>query len=264
MMINNLNNFTSRITLIVLLLTGCGNASNQEKFATYTFEFGVSNNDSSKFGRKVYDETGEIFSIKSLCRKDNIVYLVDPVHNNIKAVDLKTGKVRVSENLVSEKAIINDIAIYGKRILVSTDEAVIYVLNFELSVVDTKRINRDLGSKMFLRNGDNLYIFSDPTDVDQNSSFDVSVNALRVESNLNLVADTLHLGRGYKSFENAKNAYELTSNDKCLHTTNFRLCIDEYFPATEYLCRNIFVNENSVSFFEFRNNKFRVVSIEVL
>lgn len=255
---------TIRMTLIVLLLLGCGNVSNQDKGAKYAFEFGVSNNDSSKFGRRKFDETGEIFSIKSLCRKDHLVYLVDPVYNNIKAVDLKTGKVKVSKSLVSKKAVINDITIHEKGVLVSTDEDVLYVLSFDLSIIDVKRLDRDLGSKMFLNNRGHLYIFCDPTDVDQNSKFDVSVNALRVEGDLSLVPDTLHLGRGYKSFEDAKTGYQLLNNDRCLQTANFQVCLEEGLPATEYLCRNIFVNENSVSFFEFRNNKFRVVSIDVL
>lgn len=263
-MMSKLNNFMIRITLIVLLLTGCGNISNQDKGSTYTFEFEVSNNDSLKFGRKEYNETGEIFSIKSLCRKDNIVYLVDPVYNNVKAVDLKTGKVRVSESLVSKKAIINDIAIHGERILVSTDEDVIYVLNFSLSIIDVKRINRDVGSKVFLRNGENLYIFSDPADVDQDTNFDISINAIRIDKNINLVEDTLHTGRGLNSLAKIQKGYELTNNRRCLQSTKFQLCLDEDFPAMEYFCRNIFVNENSVSFFEFRNNKFRVVSVEVL
>jgi hypothetical protein len=262
----NINNHLLRITLAIVLLTGCSNSTNQSKGSIYTLEFEVSNSDTSKFGRKEFDETGEVISVMSLCRKGDIVYLVDRVHNNIKAVNLKTGKVKISDNLSPENASLNDIAIHGERILVSTDGSILYALSSSLSTIEVKHLNRDLGSKSFIRNEGDLYIYSDPTDVDQNTSFDVSVNALRINDDLSLVMDTLQIGRGYNFYQKIRDGYELTDNRRCLQSTQFYFCLNgnETFPKHEYICRNIFVNENSISFFEFINNKIRVVSVDVL
>jgi hypothetical protein len=99
----------------------------------------VNNRDYEKIGFELI--TGdESNGVKSIILKDTVIYLLDAFHNNIKKINLITGKVKSSLPLSNKKAWLRDLAVFDKKLFVTTDVEANYILDLNLNLIKTFKL----------------------------------------------------------------------------------------------------------------------------
>jgi hypothetical protein len=99
----------------------------------------VNNRDYEKIGFELI--TGdESNGVKSIILEDTVIYLLDAFHNNIKKINLITGKVKSSLRLSNKKAWLRDLAVFDKKLFVTTDLEANYILDLNLNLIKTFKL----------------------------------------------------------------------------------------------------------------------------
>ena len=122
------------------------------------WRFKYDNGDSTSFGVEFFDH-GFPLGQPSLALDNEVVYVVDAFHNNIKKINLNTGSLVSSEALSKKRLLLNDIIIFDDALYVSSELDTIFVLNSDLDVI--KRFSLNKGRSTFTRSyaDDSLIVF---------------------------------------------------------------------------------------------------------
>jgi hypothetical protein len=145
------------IKIFIFLLLFFISCSAQNSFKYTKYKFNVDNNNPTIFGYEKI-EYDEDIGPKSIIIDNNIAYIVDTYHGNIKKVDLNTGILSSSVPLSPKNNLfLRDVIVWEEKILISSDLDSIYVLNSNLKfeiAIKTKRFD-----KYFLKANDSLFIY---------------------------------------------------------------------------------------------------------
>jgi hypothetical protein len=145
------------ISLIVLILisSGCkaGNEIKELK-STKTYKIKIDNSDTEAIGYKSYEDDMDI-GVNSIYKSGSIIYITDPYHKNIKALNINSGDINTSRELFPW---ITDICVYKDRICVLNEYDGLKILNNKLII--SQNINMPKGYKYFIRYQDKMYIIN--------------------------------------------------------------------------------------------------------
>jgi len=148
----------------------CHHQKNNKPTIKYfdVFEFYFDNHNPNYFGLETF-ENDEGIGPKSLAIYQDFVFIIDPVHSNIKRIDLNSGKQITSTKLGEGRAWLRDIAVHRDRIWVLTDLHQNFML--EISLEDYTTFELPNGPKTFLFSEDDkieIYSFYKKTLFDEN------------------------------------------------------------------------------------------------
>ncbi len=145
------------------------------------FNFDVSNENPNNIGYRVW-ETDENEGIKSICVSNGYVYMTDVYHNNIKKVNLETGKIIAGpripriEGHFDDKVWLRDIAVFNDIIYVTSDLGYVFLLDRNLNFFG--KIQIGVGQPYFFsKSKEELNVFLKS---EQNEDMSVEVSLLRI------------------------------------------------------------------------------------
>lgn len=140
---------------ITLSLSFSCNESDKIKSLKTTSEFtlNVDNLDINAVGYKHFEEDMDV-GVNSMFVFNNTIYLPDVFHKNIKAFNIETKRLKVSEELT---AWITDIMIYNQKVLVVSDYNGLSLLDLDLNI-NEKSIQLPKGYKYFIKYDEEFFI----------------------------------------------------------------------------------------------------------
>ena len=244
--------YFQKVALMILLVNGllyyssAQNNSDFLKLSSYSIQ--LSNTNGELIGFKRYT-SGETESVTGIARFKSSVYLVDPIFNNVKKVDIETGKYVTSKNLINTEGVsLYDIKIFNDDIFISTDGNLIIVLDESLQIKRTIGGDFYYGAKSFLIFDDELYVYSDPAEVFQQKDYVMKVSANNLTQQLK--KDTLSIGKGYGAYQELKLGFTSKAEKNCILIDRQTYCMDRPFPRSNYPCRNVYLDEEFLFFYE--------------
>ena len=104
--------------------------------ATKTWRFKIQNSNPDSIGYDVYEDDEDV-GVKGIAVKEPYIYLTDVFHNNIKRVDLKTGKIVSSQALCKKDEMVwlRQIVVFNDTLYVTADTKRIYVYSLDLKLI---------------------------------------------------------------------------------------------------------------------------------
>jgi len=249
--------------------------SNQEKDSSSNYRkvknkktilIPIDNSDASKFGFHK-EEMDESVGPMSIFLDENYLYITDPIHNNIKKINILNEDIKVSTRIGDKESEIREIAKLDKRFYALSDDSVIYVLNEDLKEIDEIKIDDFKGVKDIFSIEDNqLKLYRPIEDVVQDDNGDMSISVLSLNLNNSYIKDTIKYT--YDVYEKTQYStsgyhirgdyYEVIKNDEqdVLKNKFGEFSLNNKIPNTYefYDCKNICFNENTIAYFEIIND----------
>jgi hypothetical protein len=253
---------------VLLCVLGCGGKVKEEvrlkgNFGEkFEFAFDTDSLNAEAFGLWRYGPPGpSVRSVSSIARDSNLVYLLDPIHRNIKVLDLRNGQIKLSPTLVGNP---EDLAVLGDKILVCGSDSSLYVLDHALQMKGIAQLNR-WGVWRFLKLNGQLFVYDilrGP--VQDKNDFSVTLNATRVTHRISLIDTAWNVGKGYAPFQALVDPVaNLADSATCMPNANRQFCADRAISRKGSFydwARDIYVDDTSISFFEVLGTKLIVTS----
>ncbi len=229
----------------------------------HLFSFELSDTDSSKIGMKRFEDGSEQ-SVTSICRFGNYIYLSDPVHLNIKRISAIDGVLTISAKLenVGEPS---DMLIVDSVLYVVSTRGFLVILDLDLKVRKSVKFPIQVCDDMrFMNIGNERYVFC-PGDIDQdNVTYLITIQALRIEPDLSFTQALVNAGKGYGAYLNYVQGYELSESGHCLKQGSLVRCIDRPYPTGRRFpsSRLVSLTANSLATFDVVEGKCFVYSYD--
>jgi hypothetical protein len=226
-----------------------------------SFTFQINDKDTTLFGiRYFFDST--YFSVNSIARIDDLVILIDPVHNNVKSIDLARGTLGVSQVLLRNPVDPNrippcllDVFVIDSNIYVTSSNGFLFVLDRNLSLINKSEFEFDPSSdQVFFKFDNQVFIYSKLADIVEDSRHWISIKAKWVKDPRTLVSTVVEIKGDMLKFRDIE--YGFKKEGKCLWVENNSFCLGTEFPRAQYpLTRQIWISGRSVSFYSIVDKK---------
>jgi len=244
----------------ILFISSCNNQAQDKnlKHSNYSYDVG---RDVNQVGYIKDENTGEVTSISCLYVNDKNLLVLDPVHDNIKLIDIRTGRLsKVSDKIAGRSVWLSDLVFYRGNYYVTSLNNIVYVLDNSLKKVEEILIDNPYGEKRFFFQGDNLLVCTYSSEFFQTKKMEGYISANRIEKGSTVRRDTVYMGKGYASFERKYEGYNVITKDDstCVGNGVRLLCINNKIPKLPYSCKNVFLGKDILTFFEVDEKRLTV------
>ena len=207
---------------------------------------------------------GEAIGVGGICMFHDKIVLTDPIHKNLKIVDLITSEVTISKELDDG---IQQIIEFNNSLYVFSSSGRVFLFdkNFTLS----NELNLEFGSKGILNVSDTNITFFNKFDGRKSKRNGVSEVILsRLDRKNTIINDTLEIpnktldeyrlfGKEYKYLER--------EGEIMIKTSSFEILLPRRdLEITSYDTQNYFFNNDSFCFFYYDNNNLIIKSLNQL
>jgi hypothetical protein len=160
----------------------------------YIWKYLTNNSDSGKIGF-LHIQHEQSICIKNMVLENNFVYFADPVHSNVKRIDLLNGAILTSAALTNRKFTLGEITILNDTIYVVSDQEVIYSTTKTFQYYDSFLINDYRWDKTILfQNGNEAIITRPVQDIIQKRDLNMRARVLRLKGFNLFKSDSIELG----------------------------------------------------------------------
>lgn len=221
------------------------------------YSYSFSNTKSNKFGKKEFEDSPGN-SVNSIAKSKSHVFLTDPIHSNIKRIDINDGSLKCSQILTGAGSLV-DILASDSLIYVMTNGGVVFILNHTLKMIDKIRLYDNSDSRQLIMNNGKVYGFSPSSDVSQSkTTYEFTIQAKRVDSNHEIV--NFVTPKGYDAYSGFINGYTINSENSCLRIGDKIRCFNNltYLYNDYETTRSVYVSERSVTYFTFSDNQLEI------
>lgn len=261
---------------LLLLITGCNQqsaskmqgdkilSSTKQLKKTTTFYYQV-NESTDSIGYKRFED-GEISSIVSLKIVGKQVFLSDPVHGNVKRIDLENRKLTASERLDTDSSWLYNIAYFNNLLYVFTFRGKVYLLDKNLETKGTFFLPDFIGDiDVYSENMDSLVIYRNPSDIYQDNNRKDYLRRMIIGKNNHYSFDTISL-EGEESLTRLRKetGKEVRQGDKLVYETSkgkYEI-LDSIEIKKEYDCKRIDYSDDYLVTFEVNPKRLKLVVYE--
>lgn len=221
-----------------------------------TYRFIVNNNKENEFG--FIEENGdESIGVRGIAMDHEYIFLSDPVHGNIKRIDIEEGVLLTSKKLTSNKKI-RQVTIFNDLVFLITDSDTCYILTKSLELKSQLVINDYRWVKdVFSKSDKKLILYRPIEDVNQDETGQIQMNVVEISATGDI--NKRSLSWSYKDFEktpySSRNShfegwhYEVHDN---VFKNQFGKFEIKGIPNTfkYYDSKNICFDKNRIAYFE--------------
>jgi hypothetical protein len=170
-----------------------GFIDNKSIKSTQVFRFKVNNTDVQQMGFLALQEDQSI-GIRSVVINNDFVFLADPLHGNIKKINLKSGKIiAVSPKLDNENNL-RTLAVFNNAIYVITDKENIKMMDFNFNKIDDLSVpNYKWVKDVFFQTENELVLFRPIEDVVQQADKSMKIKTLKIDVTKSIRIDSVIL-----------------------------------------------------------------------
>jgi hypothetical protein len=224
----------------------------------YKWRF-LANNSNPRMIGFLHIQHEQSICIKNMVLENNYVYFADPVHSNVKRIDLLNGEILTSAALTNRKFTLGEITILNDTIHVFSDQDVIYSTSKTFQYYDSFLINDFRWDKTILfQNAIESIITRPVQDVFQKSDLNMRAKVLRLMGFNWFKSDSIELG----SWENSNlqlhsirgKYYEVGEIDSTpyISTPFGKYLLQNRIPNTSkyYDSENLDFNSNSLVYYD--------------
>lgn len=238
--------------ILLLFVASCqGQTTNSKYFSTYVLRYKTGNNSRLLFGLNKYQNGDyQFLSVCSISKKGHLVFLLDPIHNNVKRVNLKTGVLTASAVLAADPIKLTDIFVLNQVVFVASNKGWLFKLDTALSTIRKVPAEGKSGERKFFESNNRLFYFNKGQDVHQGEDSKVTIShTYRIEGDLVVASGSFDCGQGFERFLEVVDGY--VPKFDCIDIRRKSVCLDRKFPGEQYpVSRYISIDENSLAFFE--------------
>ena len=216
-----------------------------KSFKTYTFK--TNNQDKNAFGYALSAAKKEN-KVRNLALYKNYVLVPDNVQQNVKKIDINTGKIiKVSPQLPF--AVINEVTVFNGYIYVINPVKEMYVLDMDMKLIKTLPIND--GDHYIYRQTDDSLIIDTDLLIDIYQPQDPRKEAIVIDREHHGEQDTLSINKAIYSRQNSVRGmhYYINNDTKSIKTPYGLFAINTPYPIdmkTYAGGKNIDFDENRI------------------
>ena len=254
------------LLVLSILFTCCKPQTKENDLDASVYKIKTGNRNVNEIGYLLDEKTGEVTSVSCIYIRDKNILLLDPVHNNIKVLDINTGALTKVSDRISEKPVwLSDLISFDDFIYVASYNDVAYVLDHSLNKIKEFQIDNPFGEKRFFLDKGKLYICTYSTDYWQDKEYGISVVGTEINDSGTVGKDTVFVGRGYEAYEEKIAGYRVREGDgsSCIIANEDVFCVKNKIPTVPYPSRNVFVHEGVLSFFELQKDSLKVTVYKI-
>lgn len=236
---------------------------NSSSFSKQTFRLNFSNSDLDKIGMKKFDDGSEQ-SVTSIYRINNLIYIVDPVHSNVKSISVPDGRVSASLP-ISTAGELSDLTVIDSLLYIISTSGDLITLDMNLRYMKSAKLPvRNCNDLRFLKANEHNYVFC-PGDINQDKvSFEITIPSWELDAGTGFREKWIEAGKGFEAYQYLIQGYKLLGNDSCLQFKSVTRCIDRPLPTGQNFptARTVSLTSNSLTLFVIENNQLLVYSYE--
>lgn len=252
------------LALMLMTMSCAKNHSKVNEKNKLVIKIKTGNLDPNQIGYEKDGQTGEVTSVSSIYRVNDDLLLLDPVHNNIKIIDIQAGKVKgITEKISKTKVWLSDVVFFDDLIYVSSYHDTIYVLDASFRRVKDLIVKNPYGEKRFYFDQGRLYVSTYATENWQDKNFNVLATATELANSGVLNKDTISIGKGHESYVEKLDGFKIQEKDNstCFSNSAESFCIQHDFQTLPYSCRNVVFGNGMLSFYELVGDDTLEVSV---
>ncbi len=233
------------LVFLISMAFGCkANDTFRELKSTQTYKIKIDNSNIESIGYKSYIDDMDI-GVNSICKSDSLIYISDPYHNNIKAININTGIINTSQELFPW---ITDIFVYEDKICVVSEYDGLKVLNNDLTI--NQHINLPKGYKYFISFQNKMYLINATVFKTQESETTYQTFELKTIVKNAVVRET------YLPFKSLPAKFGYFNDDKELNGKIYLEIGNTYYEIPnklkqieDYEAYNIFVDKDEIVYY---------------
>lgn len=211
-----------------------------------TFYYQVSDEKDS-IGYSVFKNTGEIISISDIKIVNDYAFLSDPVHGNIKRIDLRSGIMKASVILNKDLSWISSLSFFNDLLHVFTIDGKVFLFDINLNYKGNFSINTYSYIYVYTVTKDELIVYRYPSDIYQNNGN--YLKRIIIDKSRAFRFDTISLNNNeLLALLRRENGKEVLDNDSLVFETNdFKFEIPGNLEKVkDYQCKNVDYSDNYI------------------
>lgn len=227
------------------------------------FKYKYDNSNAKKFGF-LYLSDEQSIGVKGVCLYNEYAYLTDPLHGNVKKVNLKNGEIVGASSRLNKNFNLTKLTVFNDLVYVLTDDEIIYILDLNLNNANNLLTPNYRWEKDFFKQTDEeLSLYRPIDDVVQLKDKRMKIHILDIDKNNNISTDSIvwsfdkynNSGYGSKLYNIRGKEYNFTKDDANaeLLTIDFgKFELKKSLPTTfqYYESKNIDFTSNRIIFYE--------------
>lgn len=155
------------------------------------FRYRINNADSKQFGFLSVQEDQSI-GVRSVVLYGDFVFVSDPLHGNIKKIDLKDGKITSVSQQLDVNNSLRALTVFNNILYVLTDDANIFLLDFTLNKTEELFVPKYKWVKdVFKQTENELILFRPIEDVTQQADKSMKVKLVKIDRANTIKKDSL-------------------------------------------------------------------------